>query len=251
MTLDIITDPSLDGVTHGFFGRGGGASSGIFDGLNCGYGSSDQHDIVAINRARVAKAMGVDDAALLGVHQHHSADVVTVTNATDDRPKADAMVTNVDGLALGILTADCQPVLFADTSNGVVGAAHAGWTGALAGVLENTIAAMERLGAARESIVAVIGPSISQRAYEVGPEFMDRFMDDDPMNGRFFAQGEGDRVQFDLAAFGLHRLRQCDINQATWTRHCTYSDPARFFSYRRSVHKKEADYGRQIAVIRL
>jgi len=251
MTLDIIKDPSLDGVTHGFFGRRGGASSGIFDGLNCGYGSTDQHDVVSINRARVAKALGVDETALLGVHQHHSADVVSVTNAIDDRPKADAMVTNVEGLALGILTADCQPVLFADKASGVVGAAHAGWAGALNGVLENTVAAMERLGAVRESIVAVIGPSISQRAYEVGPEFMERFMDDDPLNGRFFAQGQGDRVQFDLTSFGLHCLRRCEIGRATWTRHCTYSDPDRFFSYRRSVHKKEADYGRQISVISL
>ena len=249
MTLDIIKDPSLDGVTHGFFGRAGGASSGIFQGLNCGYGSSDQHDVVAINRARVASAMGVDADALIGVHQHHSADVVTVANTKDERPKADAMVTDVAGIALGILTADCQPVLFADKANGVVGAAHAGWSGALGGVLENTVTAMERLGAVRDTIVAVIGPSISQRAYEVGPEFMERFMDDDPLNGRFFAQGVEDRVQFDLTSFGLHRLRLCNIGRATWTRHCTYSDPARFFSYRRSVHKKEADYGRQIAAI--
>ena len=251
MTLDIITDPRLDGIVHGFFGRAGGASSGIFDGLNCGYGSSDQHDIVTVNRARVAKAMHVPAGALLGVHQHHSTDVVTVTNIDDARPKADAMVTNVAGIALGILTADCQPVLFADKSAGVIGAAHAGWTGAVDGVLENTVTAMERLGAVRGNIAAVIGPCISQRAYEVGPEFLERFMDDNPVNGRFFAQGKGDRLQFDLPAFGLHRLRQSGVGQVGWTRHCTYSDPARFFSYRRSGHLKEADYGRQIAVIRL
>lgn len=251
MTLDIITDPSLDGVAHGFFGRAGGASSGIFDGLNCGFGSSDQHDVVAINRSRVAKAMDVAAQSLVGVHQHHSADVITVTCASDDRPKADAMVTNVEGLALSVLTADCQPVLFADIAAGVVGAAHAGWTGAIAGVLENTVSAMERLGAVREHVTAVIGPTISQRAYEVGPEFLERFMDDDPINGRFFAQGQGDRLQFDLPSFGLHRLRQCGVGHACWTNDCTYSDAQRFFSYRRSVHRKEADYGRQIASIRL
>jgi YfiH family protein len=250
MTLEIITADALSDFRHGFFTRRGGASSGVFEGLNCGYGSSDQRDVVATNRARVADAMEVEPVALVGVHQYHSAEVVNMTGPTDLRPKADAMVTATPGLALSILTADCQPVLFADAQNGVIGAAHAGWGGALGGVLEATIDAMEGLGAARDDIKAVIGPCISQAAYEVGPDYMDRFLDDDPENARFFAQGEGDRVQFDLPGYGLKRLRDAGV-QAEWTRHCTYSDPARFFSYRRSVHGKEADYGRLIATIRL
>lgn len=251
MTLEIITDPLLDGTTHGFFSRVGGASSGVFAGLNCGFGSSDQHDIVVINRARVADAMGVANDSLLGVHQIHSADVITVTDPAAPRPQADAMVTNIPGIALSILTADCQPVLFADTTAGVIGAAHAGWKGALDGILGNTVDAMIALGAQRDRITAVIGPCISQRAYEVGPEFMDRFMDTDPAFARFFANGTGDRLQFDLPGFGLHQLRDAGIAEASWTRHCTYADPARFFSYRRSVHAVEADYGRLIAAIAL
>ena len=249
MTLDVITDDTLDGVQHGFFTRKGGASSGVFAGLNCGFGSSDQHEIVAINRDRVAAAMG--DGQLCAVHQYHSAEVVIVDTPTDARPKADAMVTKTPGLVLSVLTADCQPVLFADMAAGVVGAAHAGWKGAMDGVLENTVAAMESLGAARGRIHAVIGPSISQRAYEVGPEFLDRFMDHDPESARFFASGAGDKYQFDLPGYGLQRLRNAGVGKANWTRHCTYSDPDRFYSYRRSVHKKQADYGRLIAAIRL
>ena len=249
MTLDVITDDTLDGVQHGFFTRRGGASSGVFAGLNCGFGSSDQHDVVSINRNRVAAAMG--NGHLCGVHQHHSADVVIVDTPSDDKPKADALVTKTPGLILSILTADCQPVLFADKTAGVIGAAHAGWKGAMDGVLENTVAAMEGLGAKRDQITAVIGPSISQRAYEVGPEFLERFLDHDPDNARFFAQGVGDKYQFDLPAFGLNALRAAGVNQASWTRHCTYSDPGRFFSYRRSVHDKHADYGRLIAAIQL
>ena len=249
MTLEIITDDLLDGIPHGFFTRKGGASSGVYAGLNCGFGSSDQHEIVAINRARVAGAMGVAPDHMMGVHQVHSADVVTVTEATAEKSKADALVTNVSGLALSILTADCQPVLFADPDAKVVGAAHAGWTGALNGVLEATIDAMEAIGAVRENINAVIGPSISQAAYEVGPEFFDTFVTEDPLYARFFAQGTGDKMQFDLPAFGLMRLRGYGIGAATWTRHCTYADEDRFYSYRRSCHRKEADYGRLIAAI--
>ncbi|MBB5722693.1 hypothetical protein FHS72_002323 [Loktanella ponticola] len=249
MTLEIITDDLLDGVPHGFFTRKGGASAGVYAGLNCGFGSSDQHEIVAHNRTRVATAMGVAPDHLMGVHQIHSADVVTVTEATPDKPKADALVTNVPGLALSILTADCQPVLFADPVAKVVGAAHAGWTGALNGVLEATISAMEAIGADRANINAVIGPSISQAAYEVGPEFFDTFLAEDPLYARFFAQGAGDKMQFDLPAFGLMRLRGHGIGAAAWTRHCTYADEARFYSYRRTCHRKEADYGRLIAAI--
>ncbi len=161
------------------------------------------------------------------------------------------MVTALPGVALSVLTADCQPVLLADAEAGVIGAAHAGWKGAMAGVLEATVDAMEALGASRAAIRAVIGPTISQRAYEVGPEFFDLFEAEDSRNARFFAQGAGDRLQFDLPAYGLYRLREAGIAQAEWTRHCTYSDPARFFSYRRSTHAQEADYGRLIAAIRL
>lgn len=252
MTLEILTSDLLSPVRHGFFSRRGGASSGVFSGLNCGYGSSDQTEVVALNRRRVAEAMDVAPDALVGVHQVHSPTVVTVdAPMTGDRPRADAVVTATPGLALTILTADCQPVLFADSDANVIGAAHAGWRGALDGVLEATLEAMEALGAQREHIVAVIGPAISQSAYEVGPEFMDDFMADTPDNARFFANGQGDRLQFDLPAFGLHRLRSAGIGQAEWIRHCTYSDPDRFFSYRRTTHAKEADYGRLISAIRL
>ena len=250
MTLEIITADSLAPLRHGFFTRSGGASSGIFKGLNCGFGSSDQTDVVATNRARVADAMDVTPDHLVSVHQFHSADVVTVTDPNLDRPKADAMVTNAPGLALGILTADCQPVLFADADAQVIGAAHAGWGGAIGGVLEATIDAMIVLGAERSNIQAVIGPCISQSAYEVGPDYMDRFVYEDPENARFFAQGKDDRVQFDLPGYGLARLREAGV-AAEWTRHCTYHDADRFFSYRRSVHAQEADYGRLIATIRL
>lgn len=252
MTLDIITADTLTGVTHGFFGRAGGASSGVFEGLNCGYGSSDQEDAVRINRSRVAGAMGVEDSQLVTVYQTHSPDVVTIDGPhTGPAPEADAMVTATPGVALAILTADCQPVLFADVQTGVIGAAHAGWKGAISGVLSATIDTMEALGAKRDQIAAVIGPSISQRAYEVGPEFFDRFCAEDPDHARFFAGGTGDRMQFDLPGFGLFSLRQAGVGSAEWIGHCTYSDPARFFSYRRSVHRKEADYGRLISAIRL
>ena len=176
MTLEPLTSDLLAPFAHGFFTRRGGSSSGIFAGLNCGPGSSDQASAVAMNRARVADALGLPSDALLSLNQVHSADVVTVTHATADRPRADAMVTATPGLGLGILTADCQPVLFADARAGVVGAAHAGWKGALSGVLEATLDAMESLGARREDTAAVIGPCISQRAYEVGPEFLDAFL---------------------------------------------------------------------------
>ncbi|MGC9420121.1 MAG: peptidoglycan editing factor PgeF [Rhodovulum sp.] len=251
MTLEILTSDALSPLRHGFFTRRGGASSGVFHGLNCGGGSSDQSEVVSINRSRVAGALGVAADHLVTVNQVHSADAVTLDAPPDDRPRADGLVTATPGLALAVLTADCQPVLFADRQAGVVGAAHAGWRGALNGVLEATLDAMEALGASRADTVAVIGPTISQRAYEVGPEFLDTFIAEDPGNARFFASGSGDRVMFDLPAFGLARLRAAGIGQATWTRHCTYSDPDRFFSYRRSVHAGEADYGRLISAIRL
>ena len=252
MTLQIITSDALGEIRHGFFTRQGGASSGIFKGLNCGLGSSDQADAVNMNRARVADALEVDPKALVTVHQTHSTDAIHITAPIRSGSiKADAMVTATPGIALGALSADCQPVLFADESAGVIGAAHAGWRGAVDGILESTVNAMEELGAKRDQIVAVIGPTISQRAYEVGPEFLDAVCEDDPDNTRFFANGEGDRYQFDLPSFGLHRLRSAGIRHAEWTHHCTYSDEKLFYSYRRSVHQKQADYGRLIAAIRL
>ncbi|MEM9523825.1 MAG: peptidoglycan editing factor PgeF [Pseudomonadota bacterium] len=252
MTLQILKHEGLRHVSHGFFTRKGGASSGIFKGLNCGYGSSDQTETVAMNRARVARTLSVPAERLISVRQVHSADVVTIAKPLDGTDEtADAMVTKIPGLALAILTADCQPVLFADAKAGVIGGAHAGWKGTRAGILEATVGAMEALGARRERIVAVIGPSISQRAYEVGPEFMDIFLADDPDNARFFIDGRGDRMHFDLPAYGLDRLRAAGVGHAEWTRHCTYCDAEAFFSHRRSLHRKEADYGRLISAIRL
>ncbi|KIC18812.1 peptidoglycan editing factor PgeF [Leisingera sp. ANG-Vp] len=251
MTLEILTSDLLGPVRHGFFTRKGGASSGIYHGLNCGLGSTDQREAVQINRARVAAAMDVPSENLSAVHQVHSADVLVITEPSQERPRADAMVTNVPGLALSILTADCQPVLFCDPDAQVIGAAHAGWRGTLDGVLEATLEAMEGLGARRDNIAAVIGPTISQRAYEVGPEFFDDFVMQDDSYARFFANGVNGRYQFDLPALGLHKLRQAGAGHAEWTRHCTYSDAEKFYSYRRATHAKEADYGRLISCIRL
>ncbi|WBU52516.1 peptidoglycan editing factor PgeF [Paracoccus sp. SCSIO 75233] len=250
LMLEILTHDLLGGVRHGFFTRKGGASSGVFAGLNCGRGSGDQRDVVATNRDRVAEAMGVGPERLAGVHQVHSAEVVVVTEHDDisqiNENRADAMVSTVPGVALSVLTADCQPVLFADSENGVIGAAHAGWKGALAGVLEATAEAMRGLGA--ENIRAVIGPSISQRAYEVGWDFMEEFTAEEPEYARFFAGGPAGKPMFDLPGFGLTKLREAGV-EAAWTGHCTYSDAERFFSYRRSTHNGEPDYGRLISAI--
>ena len=247
--LEILTSDAI-AVPHGFFTRKGGASTGIFAGLNCGPGSSDVPSAVQSNRALVADALGLPPAALVSLHQVHSADVVALSAPPTSPIKADGMVTATPGLGLAILTADCQPVLFADPVARVIGAAHAGWRGAKDGVLEATVDAMLTLGAKRADIRATIGPTISQSAYEVGPEFFEAFTDDDPTTQRFFAQGQGNRMLFDLPAYGLHRLRAAGV-QANWTRHCTYSDTDRFYSYRRTTHAGEADYGRLIAVIRL
>lgn len=252
MTLETLSSPLLRGVRHWFFTRRGGASSGVYEGLNCGPGSNDQRDMVALNRARAAAALDVHPDRLLSLHQYHS-DVVVVagTEGWSARPRADGVVTAVPGMALGILTADCAPVLFAERDTGVVGAAHAGWRGALDGVLEATVEAMVRLGARREAIVAAIGPTISQMAYEVGPEFFERFRDEEADLERFFAPGRGDRLRFDLPGFVLFRLRGMGIAEAEWIGRCTYSDPSRFFSYRRATHAGEPDYGRLLSAIRL
>ena len=211
MTLDILTSEDLM-TRHGFFTRKGGASDGVYDGLNCGLGSNDNSETVLTNRNRVANAMQVKLAALHSVHQVHSADVVTLADVTDHTPaKADAMVTATKGIALGILTADCAPILFHDPEAGVIGAAHSGWKGAIGGIAQATLSAMEALGAKRANITAVVGPSISQRAYEVGPEFFDDFIGHDMAYSRFFAQGSDDRMQFDLPSFCLHQLRDAGI----------------------------------------
>ena len=252
MTLEILTHPLLKDIRHGFFTRKGGASSGLFAGLNCGRRSTDQSEMVALNRARVATAMGVQAGDLATVKQVHSADVVTLRGGEDltavASTEADAIVTDRAGIAIAVLTADCQPVLLADRDAGVIGAAHAGWRGALDGVLEATAEAMRALGA--RNIRAVIGPTISQRAYEVGPDFMDEFLAEDPSYDRFFAGGPNGRPMFDLPSFGLSRLRATGV-EAEWSGHCTYSEPARFFSYRRSTHEGHVDYGRLISVIAL
>ncbi len=244
---DSLTD-SIGGVSHGFFTRQGGVSTGIYAALNGGQGSQDTSAAVGENRARIAAHLGV--ARLVSVHQVHGDRVEVVSGAWEGaRPRADAMVTDRAGIGLAILVADCAPVLFADPDARVVGAAHAGWKGALTGVLEATVSAMIGLGAARRRIAAVIGPAISQRAYEVGPEYVERFLDDDPGHARFFAGGPGDRAMFDLPGFCLQRLREAGVGSAEWTGHCTFSDEGRFFSYRRTCHRGEADYGRLVAAI--
>ena len=251
-TLEILTHPLLSDVKHGFFTRKGGASSGLFAGLNCGRRSSDQSEMVLVNRARVAGAMGVSAGLLATVKQVHSADVVTLAEGDDVETvkeiRADGLVTRRRDVAVAVLTADCQPVLLADPAAGVVGACHAGWRGALSGVIEATVQAMRDLGATR--IHAVIGPTISQRAYEVSPEFMEEFLAEDDGNQRFFSGGPNGRPMFDLPGFGLSRLRAAGV-EAEWSRHCTYSDPDRFFSYRRATHEGQPDYGRLISAIAL
>ena len=251
MTLEAITADALAPLRHGFFTRKGGASSGVFGGLNCGPGSSDQAEIVALNRARAAAALDVAPERLVTLHQVHSAEAVALDAPPATRPRADGMATATPGLALGVLTADCMPVLLADRAAGVIGAAHAGWRGARAGVLEATLARMAELGAEAARVTAVIGPAISQSAYEVGPEVMATFLADSAGNARFFARGDGDRVQFDLPAYGLARLRAAGVGQAEWVGACTYADPDRFYSYRRATHAAEADYGRLLSAIRL
>lgn len=250
-----IRSPLLDGavhsgVRHGFFTRAGGVSEGIYRGLNVGRGSGDSAEAVAENRRRVAAWLGVETAALVTLHQVHSADALYVDAPfAGDRPKADAMVTDRPRLALGVLTADCGPVLFADVEARVIGAAHAGWRGALSGVLEATIAAMEERGARRERIVAALGPAISGDNYEVGPEFVERFMADDAQNERFFRPSQRERhALFDLNTYTLARLEAAGVD-AQHTGHCTYAGEEDFYSYRRATHRGEADYGRQISAI--
>lgn len=248
-----VSSPALSaikGIAHGFFTREGGVSQGIYQSLNIGIGSDDNPDHVLENRKRVAHTLHVAPDHLLSVYQVHSPDVVTVTKPfTGDKPKADAMVTNCKGLALGILTADCGPVLFADEKAGVIGAAHAGWRGALNGVLENTIIAMEKLGAKRENILAVLGPCIGPAHYEITTEFRDEFLSRDATFARYFRNGKDQKhFFFDFWSFILDRLQSAGV-KAESTGLCTYTDEKRFFSYRRKTHRNEPDYGRQISVI--
>lgn len=246
----LIAQPA---IRHGFFGRKGGVSTGLYDSLNCGPGSDDVRASVLENRRR-ASAVLSPDAGLVTLYQVHSAHAVTVGAPWEiaDNPKADAMATNKSGVALGILTADCAPVLLADAEAHVIGAAHAGWSGALSGITESVVAAMERLGAKRERISAAIGPCISQPCYEVGPEFKPRFIASDAANERFFAPSKrAGHWQFDLAAYVAERLRQSGIGTVEVVPACTYAVEAEFFSYRRTTHRKEADYGRQLSAIML
>ena len=238
-------------IAHGFFGRRGGVSTGVYESLNCGPGSADDRAAVLENRRRALAALS-PNASLVTLYQVHSATAVTVASPWDipDNPKADAMATDRSGIALGILAADCAPILLSDSEAHVIGAAHAGWNGALSGVAESAVTAMIGLGAKRERIRAAIGPCISQAAYEVGPEFQARFIAADPANAQFFIPSKRERHwQFDLLAYVAYRLRQDGIAAVEALPACTYAREADFFSYRRATHRKEADYGRQLSAI--
>lgn len=253
----MILAPSLaglDGVRHGFFTRAGGVSEGLYESLNIGLGSSDARERVMENRARVAAALGVAADRLVTPYQIHSPDAVVVSTPwpAGEGTRADAIVTATPGLAVGVSTADCGPVLFADAAAGVVGAAHAGWRGALRGVIEATIEAMEGLGAERGRITAVLGPMISADAYEVGPEFVARFLEADAGNAAFFVRSERPgHAMFDLPAYIAARLAAAGVGGVEDLGLCTYSDEARFFSFRRTTHRGEPDYGRLVSAIAL
>jgi YfiH family protein len=252
--LKSSTLASLDGVHHGFFTRRGGVSGSIYASLNCGFGSRDNTADVKENRARVAGVLGAAPDRLLTAAQQHSpcAFIADAPWDPDSAPEADAIVTVTPGLAIGVLTADCAPVLFCDGTARVVGAAHAGWRGALSGILDATIEAMEKLGARRERIVAVIGPAISQKAYEVGGDFRDRFLAEEPGSAAFFADDESSgEPHFDLPGYVAHRLARSSVGAIADLGLCTYCDETRLFSYRRSQHHGEPDYGRQISAILL
>jgi YfiH family protein len=242
---------AIPGLRHAFFSREGGVSEGIYAGLNGGLGSSDDPARVAENRRRMAAQMGVAPTHFLSLHQIHSPDAVVATGPweTASRPRADAIVTRAEGLAIGVTAADCGPILLVDPTARVIGAAHAGWKGALTGVVESTVTAMEKLGAERSGIVAAIGPLIRQNSYEVGDEFVERFLEADAENALFFmpAAREG-HAMFDLAGFIRMRLENAGVLMIDDTGVDTYSDE-RFFSYRRSVHRKEPDYGRHVHAI--
>jgi polyphenol oxidase len=246
---------NLPGLRHGFFTRQGGASEGLYASLNCGFGSGDDKSAVARNRAIVADRLGVDEDRLLTLWQWHSADVVEAKELWDVRkpPEGDAMVSAMPGIALGILTADCAPILFADAEAKVIGAAHAGWKGALAGVTDATIAAMEGLGARRERMVAVVGPTIAQASYEVGPELRNAFVAKSPDNAAYFSDSPEKKYhfRFDLPGYLTARLKAAGVTEASSLTLDTYRHETEFFSYRRMTHRREAGYGRQISAISL
>ncbi len=250
MSVEVIHASTLAGVPHGFLGRAGGVSTGVVAGLNVGAGSKDDPDAIAENRRRAIAAV-LPGAALATVHQEHSSEARYVAEPWphNERPHADAMVTDRPDLLLGILTADCAPVLLADAEAGIVGAAHAGWRGALAGVTDSAIAEMEALGARRHRIAAAIGPCIALPSYEVDGPFKERFIEADPANDRFFITAASERLHFDLPAYVRHRLISAGIGDVETIHLDTYSNPDRFFSYRRATHLGEADYGRQISLI--
>jgi purine-nucleoside/S-methyl-5'-thioadenosine phosphorylase / adenosine deaminase len=245
---------ALAGVRHAFFTRQGGASGGCYASLNGGIGSRDSAAHIAENRARMAAALGVEPGRLVTAYQVHSPEVVVAETpwALAARPRADGIVTRIRALAIGVTTADCAPILFADPQARVIGAAHAGWRGALAGIAEATVAAMERLGAARKEIRAALGPMIRQRNYEVGPDLIDRFAAEDPASKCHFVPASRDGYAlFDLAGYIAARLRRAGVRHIEDLGLCTYADPALFFSYRRAAHRAEADYGRHVNAIAL
>lgn len=242
----------LEGISHGFFSARGGVSEGIYSSLNCGLGSSDDSAAVHENRRRVAHELGTVSARLVTAFQVHSPDAALIEAPwpEDARPRVDAIVTATPGLAVGVLTADCAPVLFCDAEAGVVGAAHAGWRGAVTGVLDDTVAKMEQLGARREAIRAAVGPCISLSIYEVGDEFRDSFLAQAPGSESFFSRPEGARkVHFDLSGYVARRLRDLALAEVEALNHCTFSEEDRYFSYRRSQRDGHSDYGRQISAI--
>ncbi|MEO6387825.1 MAG: peptidoglycan editing factor PgeF [Croceibacterium sp.] len=248
-SVEVIPSGALAGIPHGFLGRRGGVSQGLIAGLNIGHGAEDDNDAVAENRRRAVAAV-LPGAALATVYQVHSPGVVEVTQPwpQEERPRADGMVTDRPGLLLGIVTADCAPVLLADRAAGVIGAAHAGWRGAHGGVLEATVAGMERLGARASRMAAAIGPAIAQPSYEVDARFHDNFT---PADERFFAPGKPGHWQFDLEGYAAQRLRDAGVGTIDRLGLDTYSDDARFFSYRRATHRGEPNYGRQFSLIGL
>ena len=251
MTVEVNRSSLLDGFPHGFLGRRGGVSTGVVTGLNVGTGSGDDPAAIARNVALASGAV-LPGATLARVYQIHSAiAVVAEPWAMDARPRADALVTDRPGLLLGIVTADCAPVLLADRDAGVIGAAHAGWRGAIDGVTDAAIAAMEGLGARRDRIVAAVGPCIAQASYEVDDGFRTRFLVADPANDRFFADGPEGSPHFNLEAYVVARLAAAGLAQVEALGLDTYADPDRFFSFRRATHRGEADYGRQFSLIGL
>lgn len=248
--MEVIRAGVLAGVPHGFLGRRGGVSTGILAGLNVGTGSSDDREAIDENRRRAIEAV-LPGAQLATVHQIHSPNAVYVAEPWPQgaRPRADAMVTDRPGLLLGILTADCAPVLLADPEAGVIGAAHAGWRGALAGITDSAITEMEQMGARRDRIAAAIGPCIAIPSYEVDEAFREQLLESDPANDRFFSTAASGALHFDLPAYVRHRLIDAGIGEVETIHLDTYADPDRFFSYRRATHRGEPDYGRQISLI--